>query len=205
MDTWIESHVTLRNHKKVFMLCNELKIERAQALGHLHMLWWWAIENRENGDLTGIFTRDIAHACDWSGDAEILLKALKKCGWIGKNMEINDWHDYSWRLLAIRKSNRERQRKYRDVTRDVTRDITCDVTHATRPDQTVPDQTVKGLLLKTQEKQLKKLISKRLNHGLDSEANEIEYKKLLADIEKDNEIKDPVAVAFYRAKHGFKT
>ena len=112
--SWIESHTTLRNHKKLIALCNTLQVNRAEAIGHLHMLWWWAIENREDGDLSGLFDRDIAVACDWGGDPEQMIKALHTSKWL-QNYRLVDWGDYSWRLLGMRKSNRERQKKYRNT------------------------------------------------------------------------------------------
>lgn len=132
---WIESHHTLRNHPKIFKLCKELKINRPQALGHLHCLWWWTIENRENGDLIGLFDKDLAQACDWDGDPKKLVVALKNTGWLGTDMCVTDWHDYSWRLLRLRTSNRERQKRYRDITRDVR----SYVPPATIPNLTIPN------------------------------------------------------------------
>lgn len=105
---WIESHTTMRNHKKLIALCNELKISRAEAIGHIHMLWWWAIDNRENGDLSGLFDRDVALACDWDKEPKTLIKALEKTGWV-KDGKIVDWLDYAGRLL----NDRLRLRKWR--------------------------------------------------------------------------------------------
>lgn len=117
--TWIESHVLLRTNTKLINLCNELKITRAQAIGHLHMLWWWAIENREDGNLSGLFDRDIAGACDWDGDAKQLIDALHKCGWLIE-YHINDWEQYVGKILG----GRERARKYRDRHVSVTLPVT---------------------------------------------------------------------------------
>lgn len=109
----------MRNHKKIKELCDILKINRAQAIGHLHMLWWWAIENRETGDLTGLFDKDLAVACDWDGEPKALINALHKTNWL-VDYHIKDWDDYSYRLLHMRQTNRERQRNHRLVTRDIT-------------------------------------------------------------------------------------
>jgi len=107
---WIQSNHTLRNHPKLFTLCKELKIERAQAVGHLHMLWWWALEHRENGDLIGLFDRDIAHACDWQGDPARILKALMRSGFLDKDMRIHDWYHYAGRLIRERERGRFRRK-----------------------------------------------------------------------------------------------
>lgn len=190
---WIESHSTLRAHKKLKPFCDDLKITRAAGIGHLHMLWWWTLDNRDNGDLSGLFDRDIAVACDWTNDPKLLIKALKKHGWLHDNGQIHDWSHYAGRLLQ----DRERKRLRRVLGQS------SDVSSATVPNRTVPN-SIKGLLLKTQEKQLKKLLSDRLGVGVESESLELEYKNMIEAIEKDNEIKEPVKIAFYRAKNGFK-
>jgi len=130
---WIESHTTMRTHKKLKPLCDLLGVSRPTAIGHLHLLWWWAIENREDGDLSGLFDHDIAVACDWSGSPEVLIKALHDTGWL-QNYRIKDWEDYSHRLLHMRKSNRERQKRHRNEA--VTRDVTGYVPPATVPNLT---------------------------------------------------------------------
>jgi len=106
--SWIESHTTLRTHKKLKLLCEELKISRPTAIGHLHLLWWWTLDNRENGDLSGLFDRDIAVACDWEKDPKLLIEALHKTQWM-HDYKIKDWTDYAGRLLK----DRERLRKWR--------------------------------------------------------------------------------------------
>lgn len=113
MSTWIESHTSLRFHKKMKPLCDALKIVRPQAIGHLHSLWWWAIENREDGDLKNLQAKDIAFAADWDGDPEFFIKQMIATGWITKELKIVDWMDYAGRLL------KERDRKRKSRTRDI--------------------------------------------------------------------------------------
>ena len=148
---WIESHTTMRTHKKLKPLCEALKISRPTAIGHLHLLWWWAIENREDGDLSGLFDHDIAVACDWSGNPGALIKALHDTGWL-LNYRIKDWDDYSYRLLHMRKSNRERQKRHRNES--VTRDVTGYVPPATIPNLTKP---IKNKVVLTDSKFLESL------------------------------------------------
>lgn len=148
MGTWIESHTTLRTHKKLKMLCDELEINRREAIGLLHCLWWWVIENRENGDLSELFDRDIAIACDWDGDAKKLVKALHKCEWLIDN-RIKDWTHYVGRLLK----DRERKRAGRGMDKSTDSPRTspqtvqavhgqsAPVSSATVPYRTVPDST----------------------------------------------------------------
>jgi len=110
---WIESHSTLRTHKKLKPLCELLGVSRAAAIGHLHMLWWWALDNRENGDLSGLFHKDIADACDWNGKPDKLIKALKKTGWLTKNMQINDWSKIGLASVKRRHAACNERSKYR--------------------------------------------------------------------------------------------
>ena len=49
---WIESHQELRHHYKTKRLARELKVTVAAAIGHLHCLWWWAIDFAPDGDLS---------------------------------------------------------------------------------------------------------------------------------------------------------
>ena len=42
---WIESHQTLGTHRKLLALCQALHIEDTRAVGMLHYLWWWALDN----------------------------------------------------------------------------------------------------------------------------------------------------------------
>lgn len=144
MGTWIESHTTLRTHKKLKMLCEELEINRREAIGLLHCLWWWAIENRENGDLSGLFEKDIATACDWEGDSKKLVKALTKCEWL-IDYKIKNWLDYAGKLLRDRESKkryRERMANEKRTDRERTENgHSSDASVPTVPYRTVPDRT----------------------------------------------------------------
>lgn len=109
MPAWIESHTELRYHKKIKPTCDELKINRVQVIGHLHCLWWWAIENREDGDLSSLYDKDIADAADWTGDPTHFVEVLHRQRWL-VNHKINDWMDYAGRLLRERERGRTRRK-----------------------------------------------------------------------------------------------
>ena len=42
---WIESHQSLSRHRKTLAVVAELKVDRHKLIGHLHELWWWALDN----------------------------------------------------------------------------------------------------------------------------------------------------------------
>ena len=49
---WIELHQTLPSNRKTMRLKRLLKIKTPQAVGHMCMLWLWAVDNAADGDLT---------------------------------------------------------------------------------------------------------------------------------------------------------
>lgn len=124
---WIESHTALRNHPKILRLSRLLGVPRAQAIGHLHLFWWWCHDNAPDGDLSKVDASDIAHAADWCGDAADFVRCLVKVRLLdrtrertGQTLYVHDWPDYAGRWIEIRARNAERQRRYRERTRDVT-------------------------------------------------------------------------------------
>lgn len=152
---WIESHQELRLHPKVRRLAIQLEVELAQAIGHLHCLWWWALDYASDGDLGRYLDEEIAAACEWSGDAGRLVEALAACHFLEGEpgrYEIHDWQQYGGRYLKKRTADKERQRRLRErrsleeaVTREpgvshgaVTRDA-C-VCHTPTNQTNKPDQ-----------------------------------------------------------------
>ena len=41
---WIKSDQSLANHPKLILLARALGISKVEALGHLHLLWYWVLE-----------------------------------------------------------------------------------------------------------------------------------------------------------------
>lgn len=102
---WIESHLGLARSTKLAALALALKIPKAQALGHLHLLWYWTLECREFGNLKGVDDAGIAFAAEWTGDPKAFVRALASCGWLdrsGKTYRVHDWPTYADRLLTDR-------------------------------------------------------------------------------------------------------
>ena len=121
---WIESHETLRAHPKLKKLARILKIHPAQAIGHLHCLWWWSMNYAPNGDLTNFDFEDIADGAAWDGSPQELIDALVSCGVNGAGflervdgqLLIHDWDRYIGKLLESRQSDRDRKRQSRSKT-----------------------------------------------------------------------------------------
>lgn len=127
---WIESHQTLLNHPKTIRAARVLGIQRVHLVGHLHALWWWAMDYAPSGSLAGFDPADIADAMQWEGDADALVDALVTCG-IGDGSgfldaddggyAIHDWDIYVGKLLDKRTRDAARKRSERrpeDVQHD---------------------------------------------------------------------------------------
>lgn len=108
---WIESHQELRDHPKTNRLARYLGIPKSQVIGHLHMLWWWAIDYTEFGLISpDTDAQDIADACEWEEDAKTFVWALREAGWVDEVPETNflflhDWLDYCGSMMKRRYKN----------------------------------------------------------------------------------------------------
>src|SRR3990167_8992325 len=115
MAAWIESHQTLREHPKIYKLMDLLQISRAEVIGHLHMLWWWAIDYAPRGNLAEFGSRTLAKAADWQKDPDEFIKALQDSGFLTDGetgLEVHDWMDYCGELITkrlVRESERRRK------------------------------------------------------------------------------------------------
>lgn len=107
---WIESHQELSDHPKTKRFKRALGLSQYEAIGALHMLWWWALEFAQEGDLTAYSDEDIADGIDWPGDAQELVTALHLSGFLDRERRLHDWHDYAGKLIARRRADAERKR-----------------------------------------------------------------------------------------------
>jgi len=111
----IKSEQALSSHPKLHMLANELGVSIPQTVGHLHLLWWWALDYCKDGYLTK-YEGFISMAAQWEGDKDLFLNKLIEHGWldrIGEDIVIHDWLDYTGQLIMVREKDAERKRKAR--------------------------------------------------------------------------------------------
>lgn len=121
---WLELHQTLPTNKKTLRLKRLLGIRTYQAVGHLAMLWLWALDNAQDGDLSDFEAEEIAEIADWPGkDPQKLVGALIEAGFIDSDMHLHDWGDYTGRLIDKRKIMREQSRLRQQRRRDKVRQI----------------------------------------------------------------------------------
>ncbi|MDP9378756.1 MAG: hypothetical protein M3Q29_01150 [Chloroflexota bacterium] len=159
---WIESHQSLARHPKTRKAARQLDVSIPTVMGHLHLMWHWALDYAQDGDLTAFQPADIADAAMWEGDPDRFVNALKDCG-IGQSagfledtedgqLVIHDWYDYAGKLIEKRKADAARKRSLRQAENvhqqsegrpeDIHR--TAQVPNRTTPNRTQPDSTVPG-------------------------------------------------------------
>lgn len=156
---WIELHQTLPGHRKTMRLRRILKIGTAQAVGHLCMLWLWALDNCQDGDVSGLLDCEIAEAAGYDGKKpEEFAGALRAAGFVDCEGRIHDWDAYAGRLMDRREQTKEQTRKrverYRARQKPTT-ETECNALHSvtgngvetlgnapTVPNPTVPNSTV---------------------------------------------------------------
>jgi len=114
---WIESHQELEMHQKTRKLARTLSLSIPSAIGTLHLLWWFTLEQAwRNGNLSMYDDASIESACRWQGNEGDLIKALQESGFLdGK--KVHDWLDFAGRLvkdrIAYEKANGKRKKTVR--------------------------------------------------------------------------------------------
>ena len=125
---WIESHQELGRHPKTNKLLRLLKVIQPTTtlpavVGHLHFLWWWALDFAQDGDLTRYDVFEIADAArwdyhglppdQWESNVQSFLDALIEAGYLDRTDEqltLHDWDVYAGKLIERRVKDRERKR-----------------------------------------------------------------------------------------------
>lgn len=181
---FIEVHQTLPNHRKIMRLRRLLKVEPAQAVGHMVALWCWALDNAQDGDLCMFEPDEIAEAAMWKKDPDRFYQAIKESGFVDENDVLHDWFDYAGRLMEQReyrkeqnrvRKQRQRERDKRDSHDAVTRDIglTAERDKRDSHDTTVPYRTVPNSNTFLPEKERKE--KKERPDGDDPKPRETDY------------------------------
>jgi DnaD/phage-associated family protein len=109
----------------------------------------------QDGDLSRYDTHDVADACYWDGEPEILLNSLIDSGFIDRSddgLKIHDWYEYAGRLIEKKEQNRERKRKSRARHADVTwtsQEEKREVTEMSASVTGLPNLTIPNLTINT--------------------------------------------------------
>jgi len=108
---WIESHQALRLHPKTRKLARRVG-GTATAVGHLHCLWWWALDYAPDGDLSRFSDEEIADGAEWAGDPTEFVTALRDSGFVDvATQSLHDWSDYGGKVIYKRVADAARKRK----------------------------------------------------------------------------------------------
>lgn len=112
---WIESHTTLARHPKTLRLARALGVDVPTAIGHLHLLWWWAIEYAQDGDLSRFGADELADACLWERPPDVLWTSVQGAGFVDADGVLHDWQVYAGKLIDRRKADAQRKREAREA------------------------------------------------------------------------------------------
>ena len=149
---WIELHQSIWTHKKTYLMAAELDLDEIYVAAHMVKLWTWALDNAQDGDLSGLPHKVIAYGAGWKGDPGKFVSAAIKSGWLdeeGATLFIHDWDDYAGKLMERRAAERDRSRRRRAENKKkpdkpkTTEEQPADVhqtTAGTVPNSTVPNQ-----------------------------------------------------------------
>ena len=122
---WIESHQELARHPKTLRLARLLGTSVPSVIGHLQLLWWWAMDFAQDGSLDGFDAEEVAQAMLWEGSPDLLWSSLVGARFVDVDenggASIHDWADYAGRLIEKRRADAERKRMSRGRPADVTR------------------------------------------------------------------------------------
>ena len=154
---WIESHQEVGRHPKTKKLARLLGVSLPAAVGHLHYLWWWALDFAQDGVLDKFDAEDIADAIQWDGDASQLIDAMIASGHIDltdHGLVIHDWGEYAGKLLERREKDRARKRSAAEAAgvpssfrrssngKSTEGDGNLNASSVTVPNSTIPNSTV---------------------------------------------------------------
>ena len=133
---WFKMHQELARHPKLKRFARGLGISEPTAIGHLFLLWSWAMDYAQDGDLSQIDDDDIADAMQWGGEPAAMIEALLSCGmreygFLERDnhghLILHNWYEHCGVRFKQRAQGAERIRRHREKqsrNADVTR-YTC--------------------------------------------------------------------------------
>jgi len=133
---WFKMHQELARHPKLKRFARGLGISEPTAIGHLFLLWSWAMDYAQDGDLSQIDDDDIADAMQWGGEPAAMIEALLSCGmreygFLERDnhghLILHNWDEHCGVRFKQRAQGAERIRRHREKqsrNADVTR-YTC--------------------------------------------------------------------------------
>jgi hypothetical protein len=94
----------------MYQLASMLGMSVPGAIGSLHLLWYFALDHAEDGDLSDVHEGQLKRELHFDGSASELRSALIETGFLDEDGKIHNWNRYAGRLM----SERERRRRWRE-------------------------------------------------------------------------------------------
>ncbi len=92
---WVESHQEIGTHPKTKKAARLAGVSVPTMVGHLHLIWHWALDFAQEGDVSAIDPWIIEDAAMWDGEEGTLFDALVAAGFIdrdGDQCALHDWY-----------------------------------------------------------------------------------------------------------------
>ena len=142
---WIESHLELEEHPKLYLLVSKTGWSKDEAIARLHRLWWWALRYAEDGDLNRYEPSQFLVRLDDKKDPNELLEILKECNWVDKNGILHDWLEFAGRYIngKYRTSNPNKLKEIHKKNKSAFRQSLGGPKTDNLPNLTLPNQTNK--------------------------------------------------------------
>lgn len=138
---WIESHQNLEKSHKLFDLQVSLQWTKVEAIGRLHMFWWWCVDHCEDGDLRRFNDAHLAACVELNTcDGKRFVDAMLKAGFIDREpyFRVHDWWLYFGRFLKSK--YRQKPEKWQRVKAMYDLDNAKSVSYTLQPNLTKPNQ-----------------------------------------------------------------
>ena len=111
---WIESHQEIGKHPKTRKAARLAGVSVPTLVGHLHLIWHWALDFAQEGNLSGYEPWQVEDAAMWEGAEGALFDALRLAAYTEVNNDsvcaLHDWHDYAGKLIERRRADAARKR-----------------------------------------------------------------------------------------------
>ncbi len=110
---YVPLYCGLRDDTKLVLLARKLKAkDKDHVRAKLENLWMWALMQRPDGVIeSALSVEDLAHNCNWQGDAKEWVDALIQYRWLDKrgdgSLKIHEWELYGGKLLQAVAYSRE--------------------------------------------------------------------------------------------------
>lgn len=120
---YIQSHQELARHPKTLKAAALLDVSVPAVIGHLHMLWWWALDYAPDGDVHDFDAYDLALGSGWCDAPDTFVAALENAGpgsmpgFLERDdcgrLVLHDWDEYGGKMYEKRLKDAARKREMR--------------------------------------------------------------------------------------------